>query len=239
MSYWSIVNKVIRDSDMLLLILDARMVEETRNEEVEAKVERSGKKLMYVINKTDLVGKEKVEKYKSKLTPLVFVSSKEFHGTKKLRDMIKIEAKRHNLKEVKVGVLGYPNVGKSSVINALKGKSSAPTSIKSGFTKALQEVRVDTKIKLIDTPGVLPRGKTDKTITLDFNKAQDLDLEVFKIIQENPGVLEAHYDVKENDDFVEELALKLNMIKKGKEPDIDRAAKKVLYDWQKGNIKTY
>ena len=63
-SFWNIVNKVIRESDILLEVLDARMVKETRNKEIEDKVKKSGKILIYVINKCDLVEKPTLERYK-------------------------------------------------------------------------------------------------------------------------------------------------------------------------------
>ena len=72
--------------------------------------------------------KEKAEAYKKILTPCAFISATEHLGTAKLREKIQIEAKKLGKDKVKVGVLGYPNVGKSSLINAIKGKHSAPTS---------------------------------------------------------------------------------------------------------------
>ena len=56
----------------------------------------------------------------------------------------------------KVGVLGYPNTGKSSIINALKGRASAPTSPVSGYTKGMQWIRASKRMYLLDPPGVFP-----------------------------------------------------------------------------------
>ncbi|MBI5881377.1 GTPase, partial [archaeon] len=60
-NYWKLVNDVIREADILLEILDGRSIDETRNIEIEDKVKKSGKVLIYVINKCDLVDKDKME----------------------------------------------------------------------------------------------------------------------------------------------------------------------------------
>ena len=92
--FWKVVNKVIKESDVLLLLLDARLVSDTRNIEVEKKISSEGKPLIYVVTKSDLVEKSKAERYKKELKPLVFVSAVKHHGTTILRDRILIEAKR-------------------------------------------------------------------------------------------------------------------------------------------------
>ena len=76
-SFWGLVNRVIREADVLLLLLDARLVNETRNLEIESKVRQKGKPLIYVVTKCDLVGKAHAEKWKSILNPCVFISAKD------------------------------------------------------------------------------------------------------------------------------------------------------------------
>ena len=148
-NYWRLVNKVIDSASILLEILDARNVDETRNKEIENKVAKSGKVLIYVINKCDLVEKDDVEKISKTLHPCVFVSAKEMLGTRLLRQEIMKNAPKDKFS---VGVLGYPNTGKSSIINALKGRASAPTSPVSGYTKGIQLIKITQRMYLIDTP---------------------------------------------------------------------------------------
>lgn len=57
---------------------------------------------------------------------------------------------------VAVGVIGYPNVGKSSVINALKHGRATVVDQQPGTTKVAQEVQIDKAIVLVDCPGVIP-----------------------------------------------------------------------------------
>ncbi|MBU0979769.1 MAG: 50S ribosome-binding GTPase [Nanoarchaeota archaeon] len=243
-SYWRLVHKVIAEADVLLLLLDARLVDDTRNPEIEFKVKRDGKPLIYVITKCDLISQREAEQHKRKFRPCVFVSATEHHGFTMLRDRILIEGKKLGRKEVKVGVLGYPNVGKSSLINALKGKHSAPTSSVSGYTKALQKVRADSRIMLLDTPGVIPFREKDNmkhslTGSIDFDKTKDPELVVMELMERCPGMIEKHFGVKPDEDLeivIDAIARKMNMLKRGSLPDTQRAACMILKEWQEGKI---
>lgn len=247
-SFWESVNKVIDQSDVLLLLLDSRMVEETRNLEIEDKVNALGKPLIYVVSKCDLVSKEYAEKYKKILKPCVFVSAKEFHGITMLFDKIGHLTKNielENDRDVVAGVLGYPNVGKSSLINALRGKKSAKTSIMSGHTRGIQKIRVATDLMILDSPGVIPYKEKDTEKhamigSIDYTKSKEPDLAVMKLIEEFPRMIEDHYGVEpqgDSYDTLEELALKKNCLIKGGEPDVDRVSRMILRDWQSGKIR--
>ena len=98
-NYWKAVNEVIRRSDVLIQVLDARFPEETRNKEVELKVLTSGKRLIYVVNKSDLAGDKHFPK------SYVVLSSRTRRGLRSLRERIMIEAKHLDKSMVFVGVL--------------------------------------------------------------------------------------------------------------------------------------
>ena len=246
-SYWETVDKAIWDADVILLLLDSRMVRESRNREVEEKVTALGKPVIYVITKCDLIPKEKGEVWKKKLNPCVFVSARERLGLGKLRERILIEAQRSKIKRksIRVGILGYPNVGKSSLANAMKGKHSAPVSPSSGFTKGVQKVRADKRILLLDTPGVIPYHEKDEAKhgmigSLDFSNVKEPDLAAIKLMRRFPGKVETFYGVKNTKDkevVLEDIAVKKNLKMKGGKPDINRAARMVLKDWQRGEIR--
>ena len=251
-SFWRVVNEVMKESDILLEVLDSRLVEQTRNREIEDKARKIRKPLIYVINKCDLVEKGEMEKLKKQLTPSVFVSATQRLGTTILIHEI---IKQTNLltkkpKKVIIGVLGYPNTGKSSLINMLAGRARAKTSPISGYTKGKQMVKLQKGIYLMDTPGVLPYRESDSTKEIiiaskDQTKLSEPDLAVMELIRRFKGSIESYYGVKTNEDpekVLESIAIKYNRVKKGGEPDIDVIARKILQDWQRGKIsklKTY
>jgi ribosome biogenesis GTPase A len=240
-SFWDQINSVIDKADILLLVLDARLPEATRNTEIEDKIAAKGKPLIYVISKCDLCDA------RGKLRELnpVYVSATNHLGLQMLKKRIMITAKRAKLKTAKVGVLGYPNVGKSSLINAIKGAKAARTSVLSGCTKRLQEVKAGRTLILLDTPGVLPYMEKDflKHViigSISFNDVDEPEYAVYDIMKAFPGVIEAHYGVQRGPEeaaTLESIALKRHMLKRGGVPDIERMAKEIMLLWQKGTIK--
>lgn len=243
-NFWNMINSVIDEADILLLVLDARVPDYTRNEEIEQKIEKKGKTIIYVLNKSDLAEKSKVELLKEEFENCVFMSAKKHQGTSILRNEIMRLAKG---KEVKVGVLGYPNVGKSSVINALMGGGSAPVGHMPGKTRGIQLLKVSSKMYMIDTPGVLPFMEKDEikhliTGSLDPHKAKDPDIAAVFLLEQNKnkewyGLDKNEIESKDGEEILEIVAKKMNYIKRKAEPDVKRAAIKILMDWQKGNIQ--
>jgi len=241
--FGKVVNEVIEKSDIVLEILDARFITETRNRKIEHQVEEQNKTLIYVINKCDHADKKYLDRVKKELKNCVFVSAKKHLGTTLLREKIKILANKNKIKNPIVGVIGYPNVGKSSIINVLKGKKSARTSSEAGYTKGKQYLKVDDFL-MIDTPGVISKEKK-KDVELVLIGAKnpyninDPDLAVLRLIESHPGLIEGKYGVKIRKDkeaTIEDIALKMNLKKKGNLPDIDRTSRKILQDWINGKL---
>ena len=245
-SFWYIVNKVLKESDILLEVLDARHVEQTRNMEIEDKVIKRRKPLIFVLNKCDLSNKNDMEAWKAKLKHSVFVSATQKLGTTILMHEIIRTAKTFYKKKEKViiGVIGYPNTGKSSVINSLVGRKSAKTSSISGYTKAKQLIKLTGNIYLMDTPGVFPYKEDDelKKITVgsvDIGKVKEPDLVAMDIIKRMGGKIEEFYGVEKADPgaVLESIAVKMNRLKKGGRPDTYTVSKKIIQDVQKGKVK--
>lgn len=284
--YPSLAKEVIASSDLVLEILDARFVKETRNFQMEEFAREQGKILIYILNKADLVNTQEMEKSGelADLDPYVFISCKNHHGRRQLREIIKIQAK--NFKKVKnklsnepgseeenhleihkqgvgykkffkignevhVGIIGYPNVGKSSLINMLTGKSSARTSPKAGFTRGIQKVRLAQGLMLLDTPGVMSEeDAADSQLShlkkhamigvRTYDSTKNPEFVVAQIMKEYPGLFEYYYQIEANGDseiLLQELGKKRKFLIKGGAIDMDRTSRLVLRDWQSGKIR--
>lgn len=243
MRYQQLAHAVIKEADILLMVLDARQADVTVNDLLLNMI--GDKKLIYVINKIDLVPEEQWKSLKQRFKPSIAVSCTKHQGTIML--LKKINQIAHG-EEVKVGVLGYPNTGKSSLINALRSRGATSVSPVAGHTKALQNVRVSSTVLLIDTPGVLPfadiyneekREKLSFIGTTDIHKVKEPDLLAMKLMQAYPGIVESHYAVAVLDDYeltLETIAAKKHYFLAGKEPDSKRMAKQILEDFQRGKI---
>ncbi|AKB54739.1 MULTISPECIES: GTPase [Methanosarcina] len=254
-SYKALVKDVIKKADVLLEVIDSRFPEETQNSEVEREIIRLNKPFIIVINKSDLVSREKLEKTKARLSriaPVVFVSSKDRSGTTMLRHQILASAAiKAGIKgqDILVGTLGYPNVGKSSVINGVTGRHRASTSPVSGHTKGIQHVDAGSHIMFIDTPGVIPFDEKDEYLQglLGIKDATHLKdkigvaLKIIeKIIAENKTVLESFYSITIKDeasyDVLELIGIQCNFLQKKGEVDETRTATRIINDWQNGRL---
>jgi len=249
--YPSLVNKIVESSDIILEILDARFITDTRNLEIEKEIKKQNKKIIYVLNKSDLVNKIKKEK---NLQPHIFISCKLRKGIKELRNKIKIESKKITKfdDKITIGVIGYPNTGKSSLINLLIGKRSAGIGADAGFTKGVQKLKLTSGIMLLDSPGVIPEkeysGVKKEAIAKhtivggrSYSQVKEPEIVVAKLIKEFKGILEKHYKInaKGNSEILlEKLGRKKRFLKKGDKINIDKTARLILKEWQIGVIKT-
>jgi ribosome biogenesis GTPase A len=244
-----LVKDVIKKADVLLEVVDARFPEETRNSEIEKEMLRTKKPFIIVLNKCDLVPKDKLEKAKSRMAkaaPAVFVSSKERFGTTMLRHKI-LEVANIRDRDILVGCIGYPNTGKSSVINGVAGRGKASTSAISGHTKGVQLVNAGSRIVFLDTPGVIPFDEHDEYIQgllgiKDSTHLKDqigVALKIIeKLVEEQKDVLESFYNISATDgnsyDILEIIGMQSNFLKKKGQVDETRTAIRIINDWQKG-----
>ena len=256
--YPFLAEKTIEMSDIILEVLDSRFIQETRNTELEKKILDKGKKIIYVINKSDLIDSpSSKEKETWQMNPKIFISCSKRQGIRDLRNKIKALAnliKNRSTKElgrVVVGIIGYPNTGKSSIINLLIGKKTAGTGADAGFTKGIQKVRLTADIVLLDSPGVIPRedytniegkkkSKQTKLGARSYSQVKFPETVVADLMKEFPGIFEQFYGLpkmNDSEEFIEELGTKKGFLKKGGLVEEDRTARFVLKDWQEGKIK--
>ncbi|MBI2043814.1 50S ribosome-binding GTPase [Candidatus Pacearchaeota archaeon] len=246
-SYYKQAEEVIRISDIVLMILDGRFIEQSRIPEMETEVVKQGKILVHIVNKADLMDKK--EPNLQGLSNPILVSSKTRQGISKLRERIQILASKvKTFDRVHVGVIGYPNTGKSSLLNILARKGAAPVSSEPGFTKGLRKIRFAKGILLLDAPGMIPSNenlfgddqmKHSMLGAKSTDHIKDPDMVVNEIMKLNPGKLEKHYKISEEGDvetLLEELGKKWGILKKKGEIDSERTARKILKEWNSGKI---
>lgn len=234
------IKKIIKESDIILEVLDARIPLETRNEKIEKIINKYKKELILVINKSDLVPEDFAKKVKERFEyeyPTVFVSCKTRKGLRALRKAIKIYSPEKE--KVLIGVVGYPNTGKSSLINSLVGRHRALTGSLPGITKGIQIIKLSRKFYLIDTPGVFPVENLEKAViigAIDPSKLEHPEkcclLLLNKILEKYDNIKLYGIEIKDPIKFLENLSKKLNK-------NLRETCIKILLDWIKGNIKVY
>ncbi len=152
--------------DVVIEILDARIPKSSQNPEIDEIVKT--KPRVVVLNKADLadenLSKEWGRWYNSKGYTNIFIDSVKGKGINELKQALaekmkdKVEHQKQKgiiFKPIRTMVVGVPNVGKSSFINKIAGKASAVTGDRPGVTRGKQWVRINEKIELLDTPGIL------------------------------------------------------------------------------------
>ena len=164
-------------SDIVIMVLDARDPEGTRVSEIEEKVKTDGKKIIYLLNKQDLVPEENVKGWQKwfKSQSLLCIPFKsngvlkpeqeeskvqnEASGQDKLMTVLFKYARKFLDKKgqenITVSLVGFPNVGKSSVINVLKNKAVVHSGSSPFITQNIQQVKLNKHVTLVDSPGVL------------------------------------------------------------------------------------
>jgi len=154
---------------------------------------------------------------------------------------------------VTVGVVGKPNVGKSSIINTLKRNRSCQTGGRPGVTRNLQHVTIDTNVKLIDSPGVVLKDEDHSSaigqILLNAKEigcVEDARSAAHEIIArcDDMEKLAFHYQLEISnevlnnnpDSFLAALALRKGKLKKGGKPCLNQASKFLVKEWTVGNL---
>ncbi len=234
----SMVRKMIKGSDVVVEVIDARFPSLSRAKYYEKMVLRDrSKKLIVAMNKVDLVPEPIVEEWKLILKKerihVIPTSARERLSTSILRNSI-IRAAGKDFFYITACFIGLPNTGKSSLINILKGRSSAPVAPVPGFTRALQVLRITTRLRIFDTPGVIPLklSLADQILmgTIRPEKLSDYVKAAWTLIHRidklNPDAISKAYKIEyENPpEFIEKFAELRHKRKKGGELDLDTAA---------------
>ncbi|AHL23392.1 GTPase [Thermococcus nautili] len=249
---WKVVREVIDEADVIVEVVDARDPIGTRNRKLERLVQEEGKPLLIVMNKADLVPKEWAEEYKRKSEiPVVFISARERKGTGILRRELKKLAKPllDEKEKVKVALIGYPNVGKSTIINTLKGKRAVGTAPIPGYTKGKQLIRLSKKLWLLDSPGVVPIDDFDELVIKGGFPADKIEEPVrpalkliSRILETRREAITEKFGIEEfesEEEILRRIGEKRGLIKAGGEVDLEETARWLLREWQTGRFTLF
>ena len=146
----------------------------------------------------------------------------------------------------RVMICGMPNVGKSSIINRLTRSSKTKTGAKAGVTRQQQWVRINPKLELLDTPGIIPTRQDDQMAASRLAMVNSVSENAYTaefVARELLEILDKKYpeDVREYYKLntvptLENIAISRNWIKSAAEPDIERTASYVLKSFRDGDI---
>ncbi|TKR96400.1 hypothetical protein L596_010418 [Steinernema carpocapsae] len=253
---WGELYKVIDSSDVIVEVIDARDPMGTRCRHVEEflRKEKPHKHLVLVMNKVDLVPTWVTKKWlkllSKELPTVVFHASiQNSFGKGALINLLRQFAKLHpERQQVSVGFIGYPNVGKSSIVNTLRQKKVCKTAPIAGETKVWQYVTLMKRIYLIDCPGVVyPQGDSETQTILKgvvrVENVKDPENHVQGVLDRvKPEHLQKTYEIpafEDVDDFLTKIAVKSGRLLKGGEPNLDAVSKCVLNDFQRGRLPYY
>ena len=253
---WNELYKVIDSSDVILQVLDARDPMGTRSPPIEKylKNDKPHKHLIFVLNKVDLVPTWVTQRWVAILSaeyPTVAFHASITHpfGKGTLMNLLRQFGKLHlDKKQISVGFIGYPNTGKSSIINTMKKKKVCKVAPIAGETKVWQYITLMRRIYLIDCPGVVyPSAETDTEKVLKgvvrvelINNPEDYVEAVLQRVK--PEYIRRTYKIDhwtDHTDFLEKYARRSGKLLKKGEPDTSQVARMVLNDWQRGKLPGY
>eukprot|EP01006_Ploeotia_vitrea_P044605 TRINITY_DN66840_c6_g2_i1.p1 TRINITY_DN66840_c6_g2~~TRINITY_DN66840_c6_g2_i1.p1 ORF type:complete len:587 (+),score=66.32 TRINITY_DN66840_c6_g2_i1:237-1763(+) len=257
---WNELYKVIDSSDVLLMVLDARDPMGTRCAAVEKylKKEKKFKSLIFVLNKIDLVPEWSHRRWTAILSTeyptIPFQSSiTNPHGKGNLISLVrqysKLFKQNRNSQFVSVGLIGYPNVGKSSVINTIRGKKVCNVAPIPGETKVWQYVALSKRVYLIDCPGVIhsTEGNTPTEAILKgvvrverLGNEDKTDHIATVLTMIDKQKMADSYGIeptwRDQHEFLDMVATARGKLLPGGVPDADTAARMVLFDWQRARL---
>ena len=258
--------------DIVIELLDARIPISSRNPDMQKIIQN--KKRIVVLNKSDLAEdfetKKWVEYYKNNNIPAIIADANLGKGIKEIlkkvenimqEDMEKAAAKGRVKRNIRIMILGIPNVGKSSLINRLCNKKTTVVGNRPGVTKQKQWVRIANNIELLDTPGVLwPKFEDEKvafnlsytgsikdevlqTIEIAFslltflykNYKKNL-IERYKITEEEIININSEDENEEIYNLLKLIGRKRGAVVSGGEIDEDKTANIILTDFRSGKL---
>lgn len=247
--------------DLVIELVDARTPLASRNPDIDEL--GKNKSRMILLNKADLAdpagNRAWMEYFKERGFHVLEVNSQKREGMKGVQGTVQEACKEKLERDRKRGILnrpvramvvGIPNVGKSTFINAFAGKACTKTGNKPGVTKGKQWIRLGKGLELLDTPGILWPKFEDQSVgekLAMIGSINDEVLQTEELALSLIGYIREHYkaallkrygtDVEGNDaEILTGICKARKCFKKGGEPDLERCAAFVLDDFRSGRL---
>ena len=247
--------------DLMIELVDARVPAASRNPDIDELGKNKAR--LILLNKSDLADERGndawMEYFKGKGYSVVKVNSRSGAGMKAINSAVQEACKEKIERDRKRGILnrpvramvvGIPNVGKSTFINAFAGKACAKTGNKPGVTKGKQWIRINKNVELLDTPGILWPKFEDQSVGAKLAmigsmndqilNLEELSLELLGYLHKcYEGILAQRYELEESEDrlaMLSAVAKNRNCLKKGNELDYAKASNILLEEFRNGKI---
>lgn len=249
--------------DVVLEVRDARIPLATHHPDVARWTE--GKERVLVLNRVDMIPSDVRDAwttwFRAQGEVPYFANAKQGKGTKSVAKAAQTAGESMNQRRrdrgmrpraVRAVVIGFPNVGKSALINRLVGKRVADSARRAGVTRQLRWIRISDELELLDAPGVLPSQLEDQEAAVKLALCDDIGeaaydnqrvaaalIEQIKALQAKaewmpPDVLRSRYDLDPSDltgeSYLAELA------EQKYQGDVERVARQLLNDFRKGTL---
>lgn len=247
--------------DLVIELVDARTPMSSKNPDIDSLA--GNKARVILLNKADLAdpaGNAAWTKYfKKKGFHVLEINARTGAGVRAVQGLVqeackeKIERdRRRGIKNrpIRAMVVGIPNVGKSTFINAFAGKGCTKTGNKPGVTKGKQWIRLNQNLELLDTPGILwPRFENQQvgerlamigSINDEILHADELAAAILIYLQKHyQGKIRERYETEESGDayaMLKEISIQRKCFLKGEEPDLLRTSRIIVDDFRGGRL---
>ena len=247
--------------DLVIELLDSRVPLSSRNPDIDELAKQKAR--LVLLNKADLADERLNEVwadyFRGQGCFVAKIDSRNRGGLKPIQSLIQEACREKTERDRRKGILnrpvramvvGIPNVGKSTFINALAGKACAKTGNRPGVTKGKQWIRLNKNVELLDTPGILWPKFEDQEVGLklafigsikdEILQTEELAAELVKFLNSSyPGVLEEQYDIPAVGDAYEclrDIAESRHCLVRGSELDTEKAASILLDDFRAGKL---
>lgn len=247
--------------DLVIELVDARTPMSSKNPDIDSLA--GNKARVILLNKADLADPAGnaawTEYFKKKGFHVLEINARTGAGVRAVQGLVqeackeKIERdRRRGIKNrpIRAMVVGIPNVGKSTFINAFAGKGCTKTGNKPGVTKGKQWIRLNQNLELLDTPGILwPRFENQQvgerlamigSINDEILHADELAAAILIYLQKHyQGKIRERYETEESGDsyaMLKEISIQRKCFLKGEEPDLLRTSRIIVDDFRGGRL---